>query len=163
MFLYKSQAILTGIDDAAPVRYKRGVALPQGTFYKALGERVRRARQSARFSQGRLADCVGLSRSSVANIETGRQPIYVHALVRIATQLETPISNLIPSADKELDAIDTEELRRLPDVQRRFVNLILNRSTPAQKETDGPEILPGKKASRRATKASSRQKGPHTR
>jgi transcriptional regulator with XRE-family HTH domain len=162
MFVYRSLENAKRIDDTLAVRYKWGVKSLQGTFYRALGERVRRARESARLSQGRLADFVGLSRSSIANIEAGRQPIYVDALVRVARQLETPVSKLIPSADKEVDAIDNEYLGRLPDDERRFVNLILRRSTPARKEKDGSEILPGKKASGRTSKTSSRQKGPNT-
>ena len=128
-----------------------------------LGERVRRARESARYSQERLANCVGLSRSSVANIETGRQPIYIHALVRIAKELRTPISNLIPPTDKELDAAESEHVKRLPEDERRFVNLILRKSTPDEKEKDGSEILSGKKASGRSPKMGTRQKGTYTR
>ncbi len=133
------------------------MALYQDSFYRALGERVRRARMSAKYSQGRLADCVGLSRSSVANIETGRQPVYIHALVRIAKQLRTPISDLIPPTDNELDAAESEDVKRLPEAERRFVNLILNRSRPDKKEKNGSEILPGKKASGRSAKTRTRQ------
>ncbi|MBZ5701834.1 MAG: helix-turn-helix domain-containing protein [Acidobacteriia bacterium] len=133
--------------------------MSQGPFYRTLGERVRRARLSARYSQGRLASCVGLSRSSVANIETGRQPVYIHALLRIAKQLRTPISDLIPPTDKELDAAESEDVKRLPEAERRFVNLILGRSSSDKKERDGSEILPGKKASGRSAKTRAGQTG----
>lgn len=139
------------------------MAISQGPFYRALGERVRRARQSAKFSQGRLADSVGLSRSSVANIETGRQPIYIHALVRIARQLETPVSKLIPPTGKELDSFEADEVKRLPRDQRRFVDLILRKSTPDEKEHDAPEILPGEETSGRSDKTRTRPKRSHTR
>jgi transcriptional regulator with XRE-family HTH domain len=144
------------------VGYKEDVALSQGPFYQALGERLRRARQSARFSQGRLADCVGLSRSSVANIETGRQPIYIHALVQIAKQLQTPISKLIPPTGNEMGA-EIDEVSRLPENQRRFVNLVLQKSTPDEKERDASKIRTGKKASGRSAPTRTRQKGSHTR
>jgi transcriptional regulator with XRE-family HTH domain len=139
------------------------MALSQGPFYRELGERLRRARQSARLSQGRLADSVGMSRSSIANIERGRQPVYIHALVGIAKELQTPVLNLIPSPNKDLDTRTREAVKRLPGDQRRFVNLILQKSTPSEKETDGPEIFPSKKAGRRATKTSTHQKGADTR
>jgi transcriptional regulator with XRE-family HTH domain len=163
MFLYKSQLPHEDIDGGLALSYKRDVAMPQGPFYRALGERVRRARQSAKFSQGRLADSVGLSRSSVANIETGRQPIYIHALVRIARQLETPVSKLIPPSGKELDSFETEELKRLPEDGRRFLNLILRKSTPDEKEHDAPAIFPGEETSGRSAKTRTRPKGSHTR
>jgi transcriptional regulator with XRE-family HTH domain len=139
------------------------MALSQEPFYRELGERLRRARQSARLTQGKLADAVQLSRSSIANIERGRQPIYIHALVRIAKRLQIPISNLIPPTTKELDENETEAVMRLPDDQRRFLNLVFQKSAPRLKEKDASEIFLGKKTSGRTTQTSARQKGtgPH--
>jgi transcriptional regulator with XRE-family HTH domain len=109
-----------------------------------------------------MADAVGLSRSSIANIERGRQPIYIHALVRIAKRLQIPISNLIPPATKELDANEKEAVKDLPDDQRRFLNLIFEKSAPRLKERDGSEIFLGKKTSGRTAQTSARQKGART-
>jgi transcriptional regulator with XRE-family HTH domain len=139
------------------------VALPQGIFYKTLGERVRHARLDAGFTQGQLADSVGLARSSVANIESGRQPIYVDALVRIASELQTSISELLPATSKELDASDSEDIKKLHAMERHFTNLILSKSTLEEKEKDGPKIFSSKKTSGRTTKTNARPKSPGAR
>jgi transcriptional regulator with XRE-family HTH domain len=98
-----------------------------------------------------------MSRSSIANIETGRQPIYIHSLVRIAKELRTSVLELTPPTGKELDAVESEDVKRLPEEERRFVNLILRKSTSDEKERDGSEIFSGKKASGRSAKTSTRQ------
>jgi transcriptional regulator with XRE-family HTH domain len=106
-----------------------------------------------------------MSRSSIANIEGGRQPIYVHALVQIAKQLETSVASLIPSQkhDREIDSFTTRAIKRLPETERRFLNLVLQKSTPSHKERDGSQIRASKKASRRSSKTGSRQEGTRTR
>ncbi len=134
----------------------------QATFYQALGERMRNARLAANVSQGKLAKSVGLSRSSVANIETGRQPIYVDALIRVAEQLRIPILKLIPPGSEEMRQANNKELNRLADDKRHWVIRVLH--TPGQKkEKNGGEILFGKKTSGRIVKTSARHKsaGPH--
>jgi transcriptional regulator with XRE-family HTH domain len=99
---------------------------------------------------------VGLSRSSIANIETGRQPVYIDALARIAKELRTRIADLIPPTDGELAAAESEDVKRLPEVQRRFVNLILGSSGPEKKEGHGPKIHTSKKTSGQAIKSRAR-------
>ena len=48
-------------------------------------------------SQEMLADELGLSRTSVTNIEKGRQPIQLHSLYRIARLLGVEIKEILPS------------------------------------------------------------------
>jgi transcriptional regulator with XRE-family HTH domain len=159
MFLYRTPTIYSGLTPRPACDTNENVALPQGPFYSALGERVRRARESARFSQRRLADSVGLSRSSLANIEAGRQPIYVYALARIAAQLRTPLARLIPDIGHELEIAVAETMSHLPTDERRFLNLVLHNATSAKKEKDGSEILAREKASGRVTKTRAHHKG----
>lgn len=51
------------------------------------GERFRAARLNAEMTQTELGDALGLSRSSVANIEAGRQGVYAEDVVRAAVVL----------------------------------------------------------------------------
>ena len=67
-----------------------------GRFYRDVGGRVRTARVSKRLTQEDLASKLGLTRSSVANLEAGRQRVPLHVLVLISELLETPISELLP-------------------------------------------------------------------
>lgn len=149
------------VDPKLDLSYKESVATAQEPFYAELGKRLRRARKMAGCSQARLANYVGMSRSSIANIESGRQPIYVRALVQIARQLETSVESLIPSQKRggEIDSRTTHKMNQLPETQRHFVNLILQMSTAGHKEIDGSQIRSSKKASRRSSKTGSRQKG----
>lgn len=69
-------------------------------FYKAFGELLRKVRRNAprRVTQAKLAAEVGLSRSSIANIERGRQRVPLHLLFDLAAVLRVPPSDLLPVA-----------------------------------------------------------------
>jgi transcriptional regulator with XRE-family HTH domain len=56
-------------------------------LYAALGAAVRRTRQWQEVTQAELGARVGLSRTSITNLEKGRQRIQVHTLVAIADAL----------------------------------------------------------------------------
>lgn len=66
-------------------------------FYKKLGQRIREARNRSGFTQQELAAKVELTRTSVTNIELGRQKLLVHALVEIADALRITPDQLLPT------------------------------------------------------------------
>lgn len=68
-------------------------------IYCEVGQRIRRFRKGAGRTQHQLADQIGVSRASIANIEAGRQNFMLHYIYAIAEALEldTPIS-LLPGA-----------------------------------------------------------------
>ena len=70
------------------------------TLYRAVGERIRNAREARpeRISQATLAKQLGKSRASVVNIEAGRQHAPLSLLWSIAAQLGVELASLIPSA-----------------------------------------------------------------
>lgn len=67
-------------------------------FYEEVGRRVRAARTGhrPRISQEDLGEIVGLSRTSITNLEKGRQKCLIHTLLSIANALDTDIKALIP-------------------------------------------------------------------
>ncbi len=134
-------SIKSNLDDASCVGYKHCVAVLQGPFYRALGQRLRDARREARLSQIKLANTVGLSRSSIANIESGRQPIYIHALVSIAGQLGVSLKELIPPEYVADDQRIQHELSKLGLKQRNWVVQILKSPPNQEKENNGTEVL----------------------
>jgi putative transcriptional regulator len=71
------------------------------TLYSEIGRGIRqlRLRRSPRMSQQQLADSVGLSRASIANIERGLHRIQLHVLYDIATALDAEPHDLIPHLD----------------------------------------------------------------
>ena len=81
-------------------------------FYLAVGQRIAKARQ-ARMTQDELARIVSLTRTSIINIEKGRQQVLVHTLVSIARAVGVAPEKLLPPHD-DLDAslLDTSKKGR---------------------------------------------------
>jgi transcriptional regulator with XRE-family HTH domain len=65
-------------------------------IYAVIGERVRQRRKSFKMKQEALAELVGISRASLANIETGRQGVLVHHLYALGEALELDPQALMP-------------------------------------------------------------------
>lgn len=67
-------------------------------LYRAIGERVSARRAELDLTQAQLAGRTHgrLTRSAVANIESGRQRVAVHHLFDLADALELPPQNLLP-------------------------------------------------------------------
>lgn len=65
-------------------------------MYRLLGERIFNARCANRKSQRALADELGMSRTSVVNIEKGRQHTSLHVIWQIAERLNVEAATLIP-------------------------------------------------------------------
>jgi transcriptional regulator with XRE-family HTH domain len=54
----------------------------------SIADQVRAMRNARNLSQGELADLIGLSRTSVTNMEAGNQPVSTVMLARIAQVLK---------------------------------------------------------------------------
>jgi transcriptional regulator with XRE-family HTH domain len=70
-------------------------------LYQALGERLKALRESqqstrGKVTQAKLAEEVGLERTSITNIERGNQKVPLHVLYRICEALQVPISEVLP-------------------------------------------------------------------
>jgi transcriptional regulator with XRE-family HTH domain len=89
-------------------------------FYEQFGQRVRQARTEQRLNQEALAHRVGLERSSISNIEKGRQRVQLHMLLEFATALDVPPGDLLPEVSPASDP-----LRRVPEEARPFVRDVL--------------------------------------
>ena len=66
-------------------------------IYKAVGERIRKARSEYNWTQADLANEVGLSRATIANIELGKARFSLHVLSDIANLFEIPARELFPT------------------------------------------------------------------
>jgi transcriptional regulator with XRE-family HTH domain len=67
------------------------------TFYSTFGAMLATARRKQKISQEALAGDLGLTRTSITNIEKGRQPLQVHSLYLIAQSLSVDVKELLPS------------------------------------------------------------------
>lgn len=94
-------------------------------FYKAVGQKVRFARVAAGMSQALLASHVGLTRSSVANLEAARQHISLYHFILISHALNTTIDDLLPLSPRvdgsPLPENLENELANSPTTARTFV------------------------------------------
>jgi transcriptional regulator with XRE-family HTH domain len=71
---------------------------PPDDVYGHIGRAIARARRDSGLSQTELATAIGLSRTSISNIEKGRQKMLAHTLVDIAEALSVAIGSLLPDA-----------------------------------------------------------------
>ncbi|MDD7936151.1 helix-turn-helix transcriptional regulator [Actinomycetospora straminea] len=67
-------------------------------FYREFGERLHDKRVQAGMSQEALGAAVGLNRTSISNIEKGRQRLLMHQLPVLAGLLSTTTEDLLPAA-----------------------------------------------------------------
>jgi transcriptional regulator with XRE-family HTH domain len=68
----------------------------QAAFYQRLGQNIRKCRKWRGLSQDALAKLIGLTRTSLTNIENGRQHPPLHTFCEIVEQLKVDISELLP-------------------------------------------------------------------
>jgi transcriptional regulator with XRE-family HTH domain len=105
-------------------------------LYRLLGQRIQRARFAIRKSQRALAEELGMSRTSMVNIEKGRQHTSLHVLWQIAERLDVEPASLLPSkrdymASNQpvvLDRLTIEKINRKavhdPDARRQLEEFI---------------------------------------
>lgn len=73
------------------------------SMYVVVGAAIRKSREAVGMTQGALGAHLGLSRTSITNIERGRQPILVHQLCRTALVLGIDVTRLLPAAGTGFD------------------------------------------------------------
>lgn len=69
---------------------------PMKQLYKEIGRTLRQRREKAGLTQGDVATRVGLSRTSITNIEQGRQHVTLHVLYALADAIGSKPSDLLP-------------------------------------------------------------------
>jgi transcriptional regulator with XRE-family HTH domain len=88
-------------------------------FYQEFGSRLREQREAAGLSQQQLAVAIGLTRSSIANIEAGRQRVALHHFARFADALRVTPTSLLPMSAPILDDALLEDASR-PQIFREI-------------------------------------------
>lgn len=84
---------------------------PDDSLYKEIGQRVKKARRRKGLSQDDLADHIGLSRSSISNIENGNHSVLVHVLYDMAKALEISTVDLLPPSFTRADFMNPKRQR----------------------------------------------------
>lgn len=99
-------------------------------IYKIIGERIRARRSQIGLTQVELGQKVRLTRSSIANIESGRQRAMIHTIMQIANAIDIDVSELFPTP--EIEASDnrfSDALTGQPESTRDFVRSVVGRLT----------------------------------
>ncbi|MCP4617033.1 MAG: helix-turn-helix domain-containing protein [Bradyrhizobium sp.] len=87
-------------------------------FYTKLGDSIRRRREELRLTQAELGESLGLSRTSVTNIERGRQRLLIDQFQGLCKALGVSMETLLADVDAETRPVvrQPSELRRMPTV-----------------------------------------------
>lgn len=68
----------------------------EDTLYKHIGRLVKFYRQASKVTQDELAERVGVTRTSITNIESGSQKLPLHLLFRICAALNLEAADILP-------------------------------------------------------------------
>jgi transcriptional regulator with XRE-family HTH domain len=79
-----------------PTGLNEEVKMEAPDVYKTIGQRIRRAREALGLRQDQLAEAISLTRTSITNIEQGKQRLLVHTLCDIAAALRVEPVDLLP-------------------------------------------------------------------
>lgn len=92
-------------------------------FYEEVGRRIRDARKRRKppLTQQGLADLVSLTRTSITNVEKGRQKFLLHTLADIAAALQVDPASLLPQSDGESAQRLEEALKNRPPAEKEWI------------------------------------------
>jgi transcriptional regulator with XRE-family HTH domain len=87
--------------------------IDETAFYRDVGQLIAIARRRRNLTQEQLADAVGLARTSITNIEKGRQKVLLHTICDVAAVLRVEPIQLFPS-----ESMATSQVQRLESSKR---------------------------------------------
>jgi transcriptional regulator with XRE-family HTH domain len=123
----------------------------QAMFYRELGANIRKLRRKRELSQEELANLVGLTRTSLTNIEKGRQHPPLHMFCDLVEQLKVDFSELLPrpatiKAPSDIEALAGKQVRG--DKELEFIRTTITGEKPYG-DTKTQDRGDGKRASGR--------------
>jgi DNA-binding XRE family transcriptional regulator len=95
-------------------------------LYQKLGQKLRQKREAANLTQAKLAEDVGVLRTSITNIEAGRQKAPLYLIYELCAVLQIDVKDVLPST---YDLVESQNSTiaiggRLKDVPPRSAKLI---------------------------------------
>jgi transcriptional regulator with XRE-family HTH domain len=110
-------------------------------IYHQMGVAIRVRRKALSLTQHTLAARLGISRAALANIETGRQKVFVHHLYALAAALDLKPHELLPLST-ELEPADSAQLPLpeglKPEQRRQIAQLVDGVEFDAAQKKGGP-------------------------
>ena len=101
----------------------------ENIFYLEVGRRIKKARKSLHLTQQQLAELLDLNRTSITNIEKGKQKILAYMLVQIAEKLRITVNDLLPQNNTRSKEIKIDNLLKNDDSvgKREFFESVINK------------------------------------
>jgi len=78
--------------------------ISQDRLYSIIGEQLRSHREQQDLTQAQLAEKVGLERTSITNIEKGKQKLPLHVLFGICDTLGVSAADVLPRVEEISEA-----------------------------------------------------------
>jgi DNA-binding XRE family transcriptional regulator len=96
------------------VRYNvDNMSVDERELYRIVGHQIRLRREKLKLSQNKIADDVGVQRTSITNIESGRQKPPLHLLYSICIALKIELADVLPkTGDVELRKVVAVEVNK---------------------------------------------------
>ena len=92
------------------------------TLYARIGRAIHEARRQHGLTQAELSSAVGLTRTSISNIEKGRQKILLHTFFEIARALGIdPAQLVLHGSSASTPAVIPKFPEGLPHKERAFI------------------------------------------
>ncbi|MGY4353593.1 transcriptional regulator with XRE-family HTH domain [Bradyrhizobium sp. i1.3.1] len=105
-------------------------------IYRIVGAGLAARRKKLRLKQAEVADQIGLTRASLANIESGRQKLMLHQVYKLATALKVDsIMDLVPASFSFEQASGPVRLvgSEVNDVQKAQIEQFVRRKAGGEK------------------------------
>lgn len=77
-------------------------------IYRVFGRRLRELREIRKLPQEELATLSGLTRASVANIESGRQRVLLHQVLKFAQALRVDLNTLVANVSGSPESVASD-------------------------------------------------------
>ncbi len=104
-------------------------------LYQIVGERIKKRRESIGLNQNDLSEKINIGRSSISNIEKGRQQPPLHTLFEICKVLDMDVQTILPTYAEVQEKVsnNTNDLYAtflenidITDYSRKVIENILN-------------------------------------
>ncbi len=116
--------------------------------YAEIGRQIRQLRMKKGLTQERMAELVSLTRTSITNIEKGRQKLPIHTLYVLANALGAQARDLLPEVrrNKE-DVLGKKVLKDLSKKEARWVEAVMKGGTTYENQEEHNSQVGSKPAS----------------
>ena len=105
-----------------PSRTKQDSAIKnRRELYQIVGRKVKLARKASKLTQEDLASRVSMTRTSVTNIEKGRQKILLHTLFDLAAAMKVPVAQLVPEPSADENHIEQQLTNGLSKAEKAWI------------------------------------------